>query len=38
MNMELPRGVQDILPEDIPYWQLVENTARKLLNLITMKK
>uniref|UniRef100_A0A7C3RMY0 Histidine--tRNA ligase n=1 Tax=Dictyoglomus thermophilum TaxID=14 RepID=A0A7C3RMY0_DICTH len=30
MNMELPRGVQDILPEDIPYWQLVENTARKL--------
>ena len=30
MNIELPRGVQDILPEDIPYWHLIENTARKL--------
>ena len=30
MNIELPRGVQDILPEDIPFWHLIENTARKL--------
>jgi histidyl-tRNA synthetase len=30
MNIELPRGVQDILPEDIPYWHHIENTARKL--------
>lgn len=30
MNIGLPRGVQDILPEDIPYWHLIENTARNI--------
>ncbi len=30
MNIGLPRGVQDILPDEIPFWHLVENIARNL--------
>lgn len=30
MNIGLPRGVQDILPDDIPYWHIIENTARNI--------
>ncbi len=30
MKIGLPRGVQDILPEEIPYWHLIEKTARSI--------
>ena len=30
MNLGIPRGVQDILPDEIPFWHLIENTARNL--------
>src|SRR5438309_747546 len=26
---QAPRGTQDILPEDMPYWNFVEGTARR---------
>lgn len=30
---QAPRGTQDVLPEDIPYWDFVESTARRFANL-----
>lgn len=30
MNIGIPRGVQDILPDEIPFWHLIENIARSL--------
>uniref|UniRef100_A0A7V3ZJL3 Histidine--tRNA ligase n=1 Tax=Dictyoglomus thermophilum TaxID=14 RepID=A0A7V3ZJL3_DICTH len=30
MNLGIPRGVQDILPDETPFWHLIENTARNL--------
>ncbi|ACK42249.1 MULTISPECIES: histidine--tRNA ligase [Dictyoglomus] len=30
MSIGLPRGVQDILPDEIPFWHLIENIARSL--------
>lgn len=30
MSINIPRGTQDILPEEVEKWQLIENKARKL--------
>jgi len=30
---QAPRGTQDVLPEDIPYWDFVEGTARRFARL-----
>lgn len=30
---QAPRGTQDILPEDVPYWAYVERTARRFATL-----
>ena len=30
---QAPRGTQDVLPEDIPYWTFVESTARRFAAL-----
>jgi len=30
---QAPRGTQDVLPEDVPYWDFVERTARRCANL-----
>ncbi|HOP94630.1 MAG: histidine--tRNA ligase [Dictyoglomaceae bacterium] len=38
MNIGLPRGVQDILPEDIPYWHFVEETAKKIFKTYNYKE
>ncbi|MGA0241744.1 MAG: histidine--tRNA ligase [Candidatus Marinamargulisbacteria bacterium] len=32
MTFSLPRGTQDILPEDIPKWHLIEDNARNLFS------
>ncbi|MEN3190739.1 MAG: histidine--tRNA ligase [Atribacterota bacterium] len=31
MNIRIPKGTQDILPEDIPKWYFVENKIREVL-------
>ena len=33
MNLKVPRGTKDILPNEIAYWQFVESTARELFDL-----
>ena len=30
---QAPRGTQDVLPEEVPYWAFVETTARRFANL-----
>jgi len=30
---QAPRGTQDVLPEDVPYWDYVERTARRFAGL-----
>ncbi|SVD73616.1 uncharacterized protein METZ01_LOCUS426470, partial [marine metagenome] len=30
MNFQAPRGTVDILPEDQPYWRLVESKVRQV--------
>ncbi len=30
---QAPRGTQDVLPEDVPYWDFVERSARRTANL-----
>ena len=32
MTFSIPRGTQDILPEDITKWHLIEETARNLFS------
>ena len=32
MNFQAPRGTVDILPEDQPYWRLVESKVRQIAN------
>ncbi|MDR2834384.1 MAG: ATP phosphoribosyltransferase regulatory subunit, partial [Streptococcaceae bacterium] len=29
-NLQRPKGTNDILPTDIPYWQFVEDTANSV--------
>ena len=38
MTFSLPRGTQDILPEDIPKWHLIEQTARNLFSTYNFKE
>ncbi|MGC6368037.1 MAG: histidine--tRNA ligase [Candidatus Marinamargulisbacteria bacterium] len=38
MTFTLPRGTQDILPEDIPKWHLIEQTARNLFSTYNFKE
>jgi histidyl-tRNA synthetase len=33
MAFQSPKGTKDVLPEEQPYWQLVEETARKIVRL-----
>jgi histidyl-tRNA synthetase len=32
---QAPRGTQDVLPEDVPYWDFVERTARRFAGLFS---
>tara|TARA_Y100001970_G_scaffold214572_1_gene262401 strand:+ start:19211 stop:20479 length:1269 start_codon:yes stop_codon:yes gene_type:complete len=33
MDYSLPRGTQDILPDEVDYWNFVEKTAKKIFDL-----
>lgn len=33
MNLKVPRGTKDILPNEIAYWQFIESTARDMFDL-----
>jgi histidyl-tRNA synthetase len=33
MAFQSPKGTKDVLPDEQPYWQLVEETARKIVRL-----
>ncbi len=38
MDYTLPRGTKDILPDEITYWNYVENLARKIFKLYDFKE
>jgi histidyl-tRNA synthetase len=38
MTFTIPRGTQDILPEDIEKWHLIEETARNLFRVYNFKE
>ena len=38
MKYTLPRGTKDILPQDSPLWQSVEQTCRKVFELYNFKE
>ena len=31
-QLRAPRGIRDVLPEEIPAWRLLEETARRLVD------
>jgi histidyl-tRNA synthetase len=38
MTHSIPRGTKDILPSEMPYWHLIENTAKQLFSVYNYKE